>query len=60
MTPSKPLPAPPGDSDLAPVHLGVAVDGLDAVLATVCEIEPDGELAKLVKERMPELAGFES
>ena len=34
-------------------------DGLDAVFETVCGIEPDGELARLVTERLPDVAAFD-
>ena len=37
----------------------IAGDGLDGVLKQVCGIEPDGELAWLVKERLPDVAAFE-
>jgi mannitol-1-phosphate 5-dehydrogenase len=33
--------------------------GLEAVFEKVCEIEPDGVLARLVKARLAEVAGFE-
>lgn len=33
-------------------------DGLEAVLVNVCGIDADGELARLVKERLPELGAF--
>jgi mannitol-1-phosphate 5-dehydrogenase len=37
----------------------IAGEGLDVVFEKVCEIEPDGALARLVKERLPDVAGFE-
>ena len=37
----------------------IAGEGLDVVLEKVCEIQPDGVLARLVKERLPEVAIFE-
>lgn len=36
----------------------LADEGLDAVFQQVCGIEPDGVLARLVKERLPEVAAF--
>jgi mannitol-1-phosphate 5-dehydrogenase len=36
----------------------IAEEGLDAVLEKVCGIEPDGVLARLVKERRPDVAAF--
>ncbi len=51
--------ANPQDPSAPRLQHMLATDGLDAVLRTVCEIEPDSELAKLVKQRLPELAGFE-
>jgi len=51
--------ANPQDPAAVKLQQMLAAEGLDAVLAKVCEIEPDGELARLVKARLPELAGFE-
>jgi mannitol-1-phosphate 5-dehydrogenase len=36
----------------------LASEGLDAVLQKVCEIDPNGELGQLIKQRLPELEGF--
>lgn len=36
----------------------LAQDGLDAVLRQVCGIEPEGDLARLIKERLPDVAAF--
>ncbi len=36
----------------------IADEGLDTVFQKVCGIEPDGVLARLVKERLPEVAAF--
>ena len=48
----------PDDPAAVKLQSLLASEGLDAVLETVCEIEPDGELGLLVKERLPELARF--
>lgn len=37
----------------------IADDGLDVVFQKVCGIESDGVLARLVKERLPDVAAFE-
>lgn len=49
----------PQDPSAPRLQQMLAADGLDAVLKNVCEIEPDGELARLVKQRLPELPAFE-
>jgi mannitol-1-phosphate 5-dehydrogenase len=49
----------PQDPAAVKLQQMLANEGLDAVLVKVCEIEPQGELGRLVKERMPELAAFE-
>jgi mannitol-1-phosphate 5-dehydrogenase len=49
----------PQDPSAVKLQQMLADEGLDMVLAKVCEIEPEGELARLVKERLPEVAGFE-
>ena len=49
----------PQDASAVKLQQRMAEEGLDAVLAKVCEIEPEGALATLVKERLPEVAGFE-
>jgi mannitol-1-phosphate 5-dehydrogenase len=49
----------PDDPAAVKLQQMIATDGLDAVLREVCEIEPEGELARLIKERMPEVATFE-
>ncbi len=51
--------ANPQDPAAVKLQTMLAGEGLDAVLAQVCGIEPEGELARLVKERLPEVAGFE-
>jgi mannitol-1-phosphate 5-dehydrogenase len=49
----------PQDPSAVKLQRMLADEGLDVVLAKVCEIEPEGELARLVKQRLPEVAGFE-
>ena len=48
----------PQDPSAVKLQQMLATDGLDSVLQQVCGIDPNGELAKLVKERMPEVAAF--
>jgi mannitol-1-phosphate 5-dehydrogenase len=49
----------PEDPAAVKLQAMLAQQGLDAVLTTVCEIDPQGELAGLIKQRQPELAAFE-
>lgn len=48
----------PQDPSALKLQQMIAEDGLDSVLERVCGIEPDGVLAWLVKERLPEVAAF--
>lgn len=50
--------ANPEDPAAVKLQQMIAAEGLDQVLRTVCEIEPEGELARLVKVRMSEVEGF--
>jgi mannitol-1-phosphate 5-dehydrogenase len=49
----------PPDPSAVKLQQMLADEGLNAVLAKVCEIEPEGVLGRLVKERLPEVEGFE-
>ena len=49
----------PQDPSAVKLQQMLADEGLDAVLARVCEIEPEGALGRLIKERLPEVEGFE-
>ena len=51
--------ANPEDPSAVKLQQMLTDEGLDSVLRKVCEIESDGELARLVKERLPELEKFE-
>ena len=46
------------DPSAARLQQMIADEGLDTVFQKVCGIEPDGVLARLVKERLPEVAAF--
>jgi mannitol-1-phosphate 5-dehydrogenase len=48
----------PQDPAAVKLQTMLANDGLDAVLETVCGIDPHGELAALIKQRMPDVAAF--
>ncbi len=48
----------PGDPAAVKLQAMLKADGVDAVLASVCGIDPHGELAVLIKQRMPEVEGF--
>ncbi|MCC7362665.1 MAG: hypothetical protein IT317_24505 [Anaerolineales bacterium] len=48
----------PRDPAAVKLHALLAEQGLDVVLAQVCEIDPQGELARLVKQRMGDVAAF--
>jgi len=48
----------PHDPAAVKLQALLATDGLDAVLESVCGIDPQGELATLVKQRMPDVAAF--
>ncbi len=49
----------PQDTSAVKLQQMLAAEGPDAVFEKVCEIERDGILARLVKARLPEVAGFE-
>jgi mannitol-1-phosphate 5-dehydrogenase len=49
----------PNDPAAARLQRMRAEEGMDSVLREVCGIEPEGELARLVKARMPDVAAFD-
>jgi mannitol-1-phosphate 5-dehydrogenase len=48
----------PEDASAVKLQTKLAQDGLDAVLRSVCDIDPEGELARLIKARWGEVAAF--
>ncbi len=51
--------ANPADPSTVKLQQMLVDQGLDAVLEQVCGLDPDGALARLVKERLPDVAAFE-
>ena len=50
--------ANPQDPSAVKLQALIESGGLEAVFTQVCEIEPEGELARLVKARRPDLEKF--
>jgi mannitol-1-phosphate 5-dehydrogenase len=50
--------ASPQDPSAVRLQALIESGGLDAVFEQVCEIEPEGELARMVKARLPDLEKF--
>ena len=48
----------PGDAAAVKLQSMLTEEGLDAVLTKVCEIDPQGELAGLIRQRMGDVAAF--
>lgn len=48
---------PPGDAVSATLQQRLSVEGIDAVLADICQIHPDEPLARLVRQNVWESAG---
>lgn len=48
----------PADPAAVKLQTMLATQGIDHVLETVCGIDPHGELAALIKQRMPDVAAF--